>query len=239
VAARSKAWTVFARSNAGIWVRIPIEAWMSVCVYSLFVLFCMYLADLWRADPPSKESYSVCIGLRNWKSGQCTKSCRAIESSSSSKGKDSMLNYLSTKPWRRLGEWRYNSIILDLMIKWKWVGSFTSLPLYPLGNRFLYRWIRGWVSPRAGLRFMKEIKILPLPDVESQPSSPQPVAILRSTAYSISKSGRSEERHFPVTSPWRQGSMDHSSHDNWKGNQKCSQKTPSQCHFTHHKSHMY
>jgi hypothetical protein len=25
----------------GSWVRIPFEAWMSVCVYSVFVLFCM------------------------------------------------------------------------------------------------------------------------------------------------------------------------------------------------------
>jgi hypothetical protein len=24
----------------GWWVRIPLEAWMSVCVYSAFVLFC-------------------------------------------------------------------------------------------------------------------------------------------------------------------------------------------------------
>jgi hypothetical protein len=25
----------------GMWVRIPLEAWMSVCVYSVFVLFCV------------------------------------------------------------------------------------------------------------------------------------------------------------------------------------------------------
>jgi hypothetical protein len=35
VAARSKAWTVFARSNTVTWVRISLEAWMIV-----FVLFC-------------------------------------------------------------------------------------------------------------------------------------------------------------------------------------------------------
>jgi hypothetical protein len=59
VAARSKAWTVFARSDAnrsqwprglrhelpssartlGSWVPIPLKAWMSVCVYSVFVWF--------------------------------------------------------------------------------------------------------------------------------------------------------------------------------------------------------
>jgi hypothetical protein len=43
---------------------------MSVCVYSVFVLFCVQVAALRRADPPSKESYGLCIGLRNWKGGQ-------------------------------------------------------------------------------------------------------------------------------------------------------------------------
>jgi hypothetical protein len=51
-------------------VRILLKAWMSVCVYSLFVLFCVQIADLRLADPQSKESYRLCIGLRNWKSGQ-------------------------------------------------------------------------------------------------------------------------------------------------------------------------
>jgi hypothetical protein len=69
VAARSKAWIVFART-LGSWVRISFKAWMSVCVYSVSVLFCVEVAALWRTDPPSKESYRLCIGLRNWKSVQ-------------------------------------------------------------------------------------------------------------------------------------------------------------------------
>jgi hypothetical protein len=60
VAARSKAWIVFARSNA------VIKIWMSVCVYFVFVLFCVYVAALRRADLPSKESYRLCIESRNW-----------------------------------------------------------------------------------------------------------------------------------------------------------------------------
>jgi hypothetical protein len=44
----------------GSWVGIPLEAWMSVCVYSVFVLFCVYVAALRRADPLSKES-TVCV----------------------------------------------------------------------------------------------------------------------------------------------------------------------------------
>jgi hypothetical protein len=38
MAARSKAWTVFARLNAGVVGFNPLEAWMFVCVYSVFVL---------------------------------------------------------------------------------------------------------------------------------------------------------------------------------------------------------
>jgi hypothetical protein len=39
------------------WVWIPLEAWMSVCICSVFVLFCVQVAALRRADPPFKESY--------------------------------------------------------------------------------------------------------------------------------------------------------------------------------------
>jgi hypothetical protein len=38
---RSKARNVFASSNTGIVGPIPLEAWMHVCVYSVFVLFCV------------------------------------------------------------------------------------------------------------------------------------------------------------------------------------------------------
>jgi hypothetical protein len=79
VAARSKAWTVFAHSNAGIVGSNPNQGTdVCICVYSVFVLFCVYVAALRRADPPSKESYRVCMGLRNWKRDQVsTQGCRA------------------------------------------------------------------------------------------------------------------------------------------------------------------
>jgi hypothetical protein len=44
----------------GSWVRIPLETWMSVCAYSVSVLFCARIAALRRADLPSKESYRLC-----------------------------------------------------------------------------------------------------------------------------------------------------------------------------------
>jgi hypothetical protein len=40
----------------GSWFPIPLEIWMSMCVYSVFVLFCVQVAALWRADLPSKDS---------------------------------------------------------------------------------------------------------------------------------------------------------------------------------------
>jgi hypothetical protein len=73
VSARSQTWTVFAARRVGSWDQIPLEAWMFMCVYSVFMLFCMQVAALRRADPPSKESYRLCIGLRNWKSGRSPK----------------------------------------------------------------------------------------------------------------------------------------------------------------------
>jgi hypothetical protein len=71
VAARSKAWTVFARSNTVVLDSNPIRGIdvFIICIYSVFVWSCMQVAALRRADPLSKESYQLCpsIGLRNWK----------------------------------------------------------------------------------------------------------------------------------------------------------------------------
>jgi hypothetical protein len=54
-----------------------------------------------------------------------------------------------------MNEWRYSSIILDLGTRWRWVVSFTSLPLYPR-----YSLIGGWVAPRAGLDAGEKRKVL-------------------------------------------------------------------------------
>jgi hypothetical protein len=62
------------------WFRIPFKAWMSVSVYSTFVLSFVQVTALRRADPPSKGSFRLCKRSRKWKTGQgSTKSRRAID----------------------------------------------------------------------------------------------------------------------------------------------------------------
>jgi hypothetical protein len=78
VAAQPKAWTVFARSNAGI-VGSNTPRGMDICV-SLFCV-CVVLCigrGLVTGWSPSKEAYRLCIRSRNCKRGQDpTKGCRA------------------------------------------------------------------------------------------------------------------------------------------------------------------
>jgi hypothetical protein len=49
----------------GSWLRFPLKSWMSMCVYSVFVLFCVQVAALRRAHSASKESYRLCKILRS------------------------------------------------------------------------------------------------------------------------------------------------------------------------------
>jgi hypothetical protein len=61
----------------GSWVGIPLEAWMPVCGFSVCAVLCVQVAALWRADPPSKESYRLCKRSRNWKAAKVKE--RAVE----------------------------------------------------------------------------------------------------------------------------------------------------------------
>jgi hypothetical protein len=82
MAAGSQAWTVFVRSSNGIVGSNPTQGMdvCIVCVYSVFVWSCVYEAAMWWVDNSSKVSDQLCIGLRNWKTGQGpTKGCRAID----------------------------------------------------------------------------------------------------------------------------------------------------------------
>jgi hypothetical protein len=53
------------------------EAWMSVCIYSVFVLFFVQVAALRRTDPPSKESYRLYKDQETEKSAKVQQ--RAVE----------------------------------------------------------------------------------------------------------------------------------------------------------------
>jgi hypothetical protein len=63
VAARYKAWTVFARWNTGIVGSNPTWG-MDVCVPLWFVLPCVQVAVLWQTDSPSKESYRLSKNIK-------------------------------------------------------------------------------------------------------------------------------------------------------------------------------
>jgi hypothetical protein len=54
----------------GSWVRIPLEGWISVSVYSVFVLSCVWLYTLRQVDIRSKELYQPWTRFRNWKIGE-------------------------------------------------------------------------------------------------------------------------------------------------------------------------
>jgi hypothetical protein len=70
-----------------------------------------------------------------------------------------------------MAEWRYSSTILNLSARWRWVVSFTFLPLYLWGNSFWYPFNRSLVGPqRLSGRYREEEK--PYPNRESKLGRP-------------------------------------------------------------------
>jgi hypothetical protein len=58
-------------------------------------------------------------------------------------------NSRNTTQWRRMGEYRCSSTILDLGITRRWVNSSKALPLYSWGNRHRYQLYRGVGGPQS------------------------------------------------------------------------------------------
>jgi hypothetical protein len=85
-----------------------------------------------------------------------------------------VLNKLSAMQWRHMRKWRYSSTILDLDTWWRWVVSFTPMPLYPHGKSPSTHWIGGRVDPRVGLDDVEKSKFLTLPGLELRPLSSTP-----------------------------------------------------------------
>jgi hypothetical protein len=77
------------------------------------------------------------------------------------------------RPWKRMKEWSFTSTIRDSVLDGgEWSASYTGR--FTPGTH----WIRGWLGPRAALKGVEWRKIFfPQPGIETQTSSPQPVAI--------------------------------------------------------------
>jgi hypothetical protein len=77
------------------------------------------------------------------------------------------LNYLSTIPWRYIGEWKYNSTIHNLGTGWRWVVSLTLRPLYHRGNRLRCPLYRRLFGPQSrSRRYGEETNLLFLLGIE-------------------------------------------------------------------------
>jgi hypothetical protein len=73
-------------------------------------------------------------------------------------------------------EWRYSSTVFYLGTWWRWVVSFTFLPLYHRGKNPLYSSDRRLGGPRCRSVWCGDEKsCLPLPGIESQTFSPEAV----------------------------------------------------------------
>jgi hypothetical protein len=89
------------------------------------------------------------------------------------KGKVVPVIWLSTTPWRRIGEWRYSSThsLTSALDGYEWSGyrpgRFTPTERDP-GTH----WIGGWVGPRAVLDAVVKREI-PSPRRESNPKEPR------------------------------------------------------------------
>jgi hypothetical protein len=86
---------------------------------------------------------------------------------------------LSTTPWRLIEKWRHNSTILDLNTRWRWMVSFTLLPLYPwkYGPPYLLDRRLCGLQGRSGL-YGEEKSLLSLPAIELRLFSTSGVAWL-------------------------------------------------------------
>jgi hypothetical protein len=106
------------------WVRNPLEEWMSVCFYSMFVLSCVQVAALWRADPLSKEPYRPCNGLRNWKGSRSpTKGCTVTDewiSTDTTYDRIGLMNVKLFVEIRHEGTWRNHDCVIS------WITDFRA-----------------------------------------------------------------------------------------------------------------
>jgi hypothetical protein len=90
------------------------------CFYSLF--------SITAANQDNSRTWNILPMMNGSMQRICKKKGKVVP----------VLNYLNTMLCRQKGEWRYSSTILVLGTRWRWVVSFTPLPLYllyPLDRR--------------------------------------------------------------------------------------------------------
>jgi hypothetical protein len=118
------------------------------------------------------DSFSLGLMVHPYRNYFLLHSSSTVYDLSKAKVQLSVLNSLSTMPWRRVGKWRYSSIIFDLGTnedEWsasrpcRFIPGESASGIYCTG---------GWVGSRAGMdAIQKKKKIFPLPGIEPRPSS--------------------------------------------------------------------
>jgi hypothetical protein len=120
------------------------------------LLFCV-CAALWRADPPSKESYWLCKRSRNWKSGRSPiKGCRAMDGWPDGRA-DSIFHCRVTQ--RHVSAVRLDEVSISIRIYWTlwyraWLhftfNYYTLCPQLRLDCRCLVAASNGGRFPSSG-----------------------------------------------------------------------------------------
>jgi hypothetical protein len=80
-----------------------------------------------------------------------------------------VLNYLRTKPWRRMGEWKYRSTFSWPRHQLEVSGQLDAPAALPPGKRPLYPVDRRLGVPQNLYGLYREGKILSLPGLELRP----------------------------------------------------------------------
>jgi hypothetical protein len=118
----------------GSWVRIPIKAWTSVCVYVVFVLSCVQVEALRRANPPSDS-------VKDQETEKAaTVQQRAVQPEIGRETKVKMSLCLIKHHAMTYGKWRYS--IRNLGTGWWQVVTFTSLKELPVRAGQEEEWVR-------------------------------------------------------------------------------------------------
>jgi hypothetical protein len=86
-------------------------------------------------------------------------------------------------PWRIMGKWSHSSTFIDLGTRWRWVVSFTLLPLYPRGKGRRYSLDRRLGGPQSRSGRWGEEKNLALPGMEPGRGRPARSPLLYCLSY--------------------------------------------------------